>query len=690
MKFKTIVVLLLLVTVNLFAQVDRSLQPKPGPAPEIKLGDYQSFTLDNGLKVFVIENRKLPTVTFSLILDRDPILETSNVGYIEFAGQLLRRGTTSRTKTQIDEEIDFIGANLNTSSSSISGSSLTKHFDKLMNIFSDVLLNSNFNQEELDKLKKQSLSGLAAAKDEPDAIAGNLRKILTYGSDHPYGELMTEQTVDAINLELCKNYYKEYFRPNIGLLALVGDINVDEAKKLVTKYLAKWEKKDVKPIEYKSPSAPLVTKVGLFNRSASVQSVVSVAYPVDLKKNSEDLIKASVMNTLLGGTFSARLNQNLREKNGYTYGAGSSLSSDKLVGSFTASATVRNAVTDSAITEIFNEMKRLRNEKVSDVELDRIKNFLNGSFSRSLESPQTIARFALNIEMSKLPKDYYKNYLKNLSNVTADDIQEMAKKYLKPNNAHVVVVGNADEVAGNLKKFSVSGKIQYYDIYGIEYDPNMKKVEEGITAETIIEKYIEAIGGRKNISAVTDKTMESKGAVQGMDMKLTMSQKIPNKLFQELDFSVGKQTTVFDGEKGKVDGMGQVQYIEGDKLEELKYQSNMHIYLDYAKNNVKLELNGIETIDGNDAYKITTTIPSGTKSSQYYSKETGLKIREVNTVSTPQGSFTQTIDLSDYKEVEGVKYPFKLAQTMGPQSIVLEVTSIKVNTGLPDSMFEVK
>ncbi|MBK7104268.1 MAG: insulinase family protein [Ignavibacteriae bacterium] len=690
MKFKIVILFILFGVLSLVAQVDRTVQPKPGPAPEINMGEYESFTLDNGLKVFVIENHKLPKINFNLIIDRDPILEKENTGYIELAGQLLRRGTLTRSKEKIDEEIDFIGANLNTSGISISGSSLTKHFDKLMEIFSDVLLNSDFKQEELDKLKKQMLSGLAAAKEEPDAIASNLRSVLTYGADHPYGEVMTEQSVNSISLDMCKNYYKKFFKPNIGYLVFVGDINLKEAKKISEKFLSKWEKGEIENLTFPTPKAPLVTKVGISNRDASVQSVVNVTYPVELEKNSPDLIKASVMSAVLGGTFSARLNQNLREKHGYTYGAGSSLNSDKVIGNFNASATVRNSVTDSAITEIFNELKRLRNEKVPELELERIKSYLNGSFSRSLENPQTIARFALNIAMYNLPKDYYKNYLKNLSLVTADDVQEMAKKYLKPSNAQIIVVGNAKEVAENLKKFSVSGKVQYYDIYGKEYDPNVKKVEEGITAENIIEKFIEATGGREKISAVTDKIVEYKGVVQGMNIKLTMAQKAPNKLFQELDFSVGKQTTVFDGEKGKVEGMGQVQNLEGEMLDELKFQAILNSFLDYAKNNVKIELDGIETINGKDAYKIISTIPSGKKSTQYYDKETSLKIREVNSVTSPQGTFTQTIDLDDYRDVDGMKHPFKLAQTLGPQSINLEVTSVKTNSGLSDSMFEVK
>lgn len=690
MKFKIAVFLTLFTLINLVAQVDRKVQPKPGPAPEINLGEYETFTLTNGLKVFVIENHKLPKISFSLILDRDPILEKENAGYTELSGQLLRRGTATRTKDKIDEEIDFIGADLNTSSAGISGSALTKNFDKLMEIFSDVLLNSDFKQEELDKLKKQMLSNLASVKDDPEAIASNLRSVLTYGADHPYGEVMTEETVNSITLDMCKDYYKKYFKPNIGYLVFVGDINLKDAKKISEKYLGLWQKGDVEKVEFPLPKAPLITKVGISNRDASVQSVINVSYPVELKKNSPDLIKASVMSAILGGTFSARLNQNLREKHGYTYGAGSSLNSDKIIGSFNASATVRNSVTDSAVTEIFNEMKRIRNEKVEADELNRIKNYLNGSFSRSLESPQTIARFALNIAMYDLPKDYYKNYLKNLDNVTAEDVQEMAKKYLKPGNANIIVVGNAGEIADGLKKFSISGKIQYYDIYGNEYDPNLKKVEEGVTAESIIEKYIEATGGREKLSSITDKTMEFKGVVQGMNVKLTIAQKAPNKLFQELDFSVGKQTTIFDGEKGRVEGMGQVQNLEGEMLEDLKFQSILNSFLDYAKNNIKVELDGIETINGKDTYKIVTTIPSGKKTTHYYDKETSFKIREVNTINSPQGTFTQTIDLDDYKEVEGTKQPYKLTQSVGPQVIALEVTSIKMNIGLNDSMFELK
>ena len=689
MKVKFIFILVVLTFLGLNAQVDRSVRPEPGPAPEIKLGDYQSFELENGLKVFVIENNKLPKVNFSLVTVRNPVLEGNSKGYIDFAGDLLRRGTKNRTKEEIDEEIDFIGAGLSTSGGGISGSSLKKHFDSLMDIFSDILLNSEFKQEELDKLKKQTISGLAAAKEDPAAISANLRRALVYGKNHPYGEILTEETVSSVTLDQCQSFYEKYFRPNISLLAFVGDITLEEAKHYSEKYLGKWEPGMIENIDYEQPQPPLVRKVAISDRPVSVQSVINVAYPVDLKKNSQDIIKASEMNTLLGGTFSARLNQNLREDKGYTYGANSFLASDRFVGRFTASTTVRNSVTDSAITEIFNEMDRLRSEIVEEEELMRIKNFLTGSFSRALESPGTIARFALNIEINDLPKDYYRNYLKNLNNVTAQDVQEMAKKYLKPSSSYVIVVGQAEEIAGSLKKFSVSGKISYYDTYGTEYDPNLKKAAEGITAESVVEDYITAIGGREKLSGVKDKILKLKSSAEGMNLSLTIAQKKPNKLYQELDFSVGKQVTVFNGEKGKIEGMGQVQNIDGELLEDLKYQSSLHPFLYYSENGVQMNLVGIENIDGSDAYKIELTASNGKKYVHYYDVESGYKLREISSINTPQGSFTQIIDMGDYRETEGIMEPFILKQTMGPRTIELTVESIKYNTDLPDSMFEV-
>ncbi len=692
MKNKILVlVLMLFVSVCSFAQLDRSKKPEAGPAPEIKLGEYESFTLKNGLKVFVVTNRKLPVVAFNLVIDRDPILEGKNAGGTNMAGQLLRTGTKTRTKDKLDEEIDFIGATLSTSATNVYASSLKKHVNKLLDLMSDVTLNPSFKQEELDKIKKQTISGLAAAKEDPSAISSRVSNVVFFGKEHPYGEIETEETVNNINLDFCNEYYQTYFRPNASYLAIVGDITKVEAQKLVEKYFGKWQMKEVPKGTFASPKAPLVNKVALVDRPASVQSVLRLGYPVDLKKGSEDVIKATVMNTILGGSFTSRINKNLRETHGFTYGAGTSLRSDKLIGDFSASTTVRNSATDSAITEIINEMKKIRNDKVPDDELVLTKNYLTGNFARSLERPQTIASFAIDIERYNLPKDYYKNYLKNLNAVTSDELLTTAKKYIKPNNMNLVVVGNAEEIAKNLVRFSITGKIDYYDIYGEKYDPNVKKIPEGVTVDNVLAKYVEVIGGKANVEKVKDRTMKLKGSAQGMEVIVEISQKYPNKIFQIVDVGAGmfKMKTVFDGEKGKMEQMGQVQEIEGDALEDLKGNA-MDGMLDYTKYGYKVELAAVENINGKDAYKVVLTSASGRKSTQYYSVETGFMIRTISQISTPQGSATQTTDMDDYQEVQGMKYPFKITQSFGPQAIDLNVTSIEINTGLNDAVFEVK
>jgi phosphotransferase system IIB component len=361
------------------------------------------------------------------------------------------------------------------------------------------------------------------------------------------------------------------------------------------------------------------------------------------------------------------------------------LNPDKLVGSFSASAKVRNVVTDSAITEMFNEMKKIRNEKVSDKELQSAKNLLSGNFIRSLEQPSTIASFAINTALYNLPKDYYKNYLKSINTVTVDDVQIMAKKYIKPNNAIVLVVGSGEEVAKKLSKFSVSGKIDYYDVFGEKIDPNVKKVPEGVTVDLVLNKYVEAIGGKENILKVKDRTTKMSGAMRGMNITMTQTLKAPNKFYQLVDFGVGQQSTIFDGEKGKVSAMGQEQSMPPEQTELMKI-GLLYTMLEYKEKGIKYELTGMETINNKDAYRVSFTYPSGKKNTNYFDANTGLIIRQI----AEQGGGVQTVDFDDYREVQGVKYAFKMSVGTPNGTIDLITSSVEVNTNPNDSLFEIK
>jgi len=601
------------------------------------------------------------------------------------AGDLMNTGTTTRSKAQIDEAVDFIGARLNTSATGMYATSLKKHSDELLNLMTDVLYNPSFPNEELEKAKKQMLTGLKSQKDDPKAIASNIKSVLRYGDDHPYGEIVTEESVEAITVEDLKAYYNTYFRPNVAYLVIVGDISVKEAKKQAKKHFTKWESKEVPSYKYDQPKAFDVPQVVVANKDGSTQSTVSLSYNVNLKPGNPDAIKARVMNQVLGGgSFSARLFQNLREDKGFTYGAYSSLNSDELVGSFNAGANVRTSVTDSAFTEIIYEMKRMRTELVPEEDLAMVKNALIGSFSRSLEDPSTVARFALNIQKYNLSEDYYETYLERLAAVTPADVKAMADKYLTPENALILAVGDVPNMKASLAKFSKNGKVVMYDFYGKEV--KAMPLPADLTAEKVIENYIDAIGGSEALSAVNEYALDGNMTVQGMSINMKMFNRRPNHQCIETYMNGNLMSmTVFNGEAGKmVSPMGE-QKLEGEMLENMKAESILFPETQFAELGYKLELLGADNVEGEDVVKLKIISPTGKEQTTFYSRSTGLKVKEVS--QSPQGAATSTF--VEYAEVKGVKFPKKISQTVGPQSFDIVFESIQVNEGIDASKFDI-
>lgn len=686
-----IVAIVLATTQLSIAQLDRSKLPEPGPAREVKIGDYKSFTLKNGLKVFVIENNKLPRVSFDLVLNRLPLLEGEKAGYLSMVGDLMRRGTTNRTKEELDAEVDFIGASLGASSSAVFASGLSKYKEQVLEMMADIALNPTFPSEELEKIKTQTITDLTRQKDDPNSISGNLTSVLRNGKDHPYGELETEESIGRIEVSDIKNYHATYFKPNIAYLAIVGDIKKKEAEKLVKKYFAKWEKGDVPSKTHPTPTAPDKNLVALVDRSSSVQSVINITYPIELKPGSEDVIPATILNTILGGGSSARLFTNLREDKGYTYGAYSSLGSNRLIGNFSASASVRNEVTDSAVVEFMNELKAIRTEKVTEDELKLAISAVSGNFARSLESPQTVANFALSVERFNLPADYYTTYLKKVQSVTSDDVLRVAKKYIRPENAYVTVVGKGSEIAEKLKKF---GELKYYDIYGEEYVPAKGgSLPDGLTAQKVIDNYVSAIGGKDMIVKINDFTNNSSASFNGQNLEIVSIKKAPNKSFVRIvvggAFEV--QKAVFDGENMVTYKQGQKVPQDPKQLAVQKVEAMVIPEIGYQKAGVTSELIGAENVDGTNTYVVEITYDGGNKVTDYFSVESGLKVRRVTTVQGPQGEIVQAVDFKDYKEVNGVKFPHtQILPVGGGVKLTAKVSSIEINTSVSDDNFKVE
>lgn len=668
MKKVIIYIIFVLFTVgSVNAQVDRTKYPEPGVAPTLNIGNAETFTLPNGLKVYVVENHKLPRITFSLILDRDPILEGDKAGLTSMVGELMRSGTTLHTKEQLDEAIDQIGASISVSSTSATASSLSKYKTELLNLFSEILFQPSFPAVELDKIKKQFISGLASQKDDPKSISNVISNAVLYGKNHPYGERETEVTIGNVEVVDIQNYYNTYFKPNIGYLAIVGDITKKEAEKLVKQHFGNWKKGKVPTHSWPAVKGPEENQVILVDRPSSVQSVINVTYPVALEPNSSERISSSLLSYILGGGSSSRLFMNLRENKGYTYGAYSSLSPDKLIGSFSANASVRTEVTDSSVYQMLYELKHLLDENtITEEELVAAKAYLTGSFGRSLESPSTIASFALNSEIQKLPKDYYKNYLKNLDAVTVRELNKLAPKYIKPSNAYVVIVGNAAEFKEKLGEF---GKVTHYTAEG---DVEVKKeADASVSAGAVIEKYLLAIGGKEKVSSINTLRQEAEAEVQGM--KISQVIQVDKKQGKALHLTLmGPQELsrlTITRDKVTATSMGAEQDLPAAAGNALKAMLDIVPELNYASNGTMLSLDGISDVNGEDAYKVIME-KGDVKNTDYFSVATGLKLKSESPIN---GEATY----SDYKQFDGVKFPTVITVNNPQMPVTLKMVIVK-------------
>lgn len=675
---------LLLATLAGTAQdIDRSKAPKPGPAPVINIADPASFMLPNGLKVFVVTNKKLPQVSATLTIDRDPVFEGDKAGLISMTGSLMRRGTAKMDKSTLDEAVDFLGGELSTSSSSVSASALKKSFPKLMELMADVALRPAFDSRELETVRKQTLSGLVQAKDDPNAIANNVSSMLMYGKDHPYGEVETEKSVQRVTVADIKKYHQTYWKPNIAYLILVGDITVEEARSMATRHFGSWAKAAVPAGKYNPVAAPGKTYVAVVDRPSSVQSVISINAPVQLKPGAPDAIPASVMANVLGGGFSSRLNQNLREKYGFTYGAGGDVSPDKLVGSFSASASVRNEKTDSAVGQFLYEFKRIRSEIASDSEVTALKNYMSGGFARSLENPATVAAFALNVARYQLPKDYYRTYLTRLAAVKPTDVKDMAGKYVPANNLIITIVGNAREIAKGLEKY---GEVKYFDIDGNPIAaPVVKEVSGDVTAESVLRKALQAYGGEEAIAAIKDASLTGTMGLMGQTFAYVQQHVMPDGYFAAIKMGeMALMTQKKAGSEYSASMQGASMPVEGDAKADLDAKAMLYEERYYLSTpGYQFELQGIEAVEGKEAYKMKITSPGGSTSTSFFDVATGLRVKDMREQELgPMGKVVMTTTFKEYKAYNGVQIPVKVNIDAGPLKQDIDITDVKINTGL--------
>lgn len=676
---KTIIALGLFLTITMQAQ-DRT-QPKPGPSPKINIKKPETFTLQNGLKVMVVENHKLPRVSFSLTIDNAPYAEGDKKGVDELTGSLIGSGTQKITKDAFNEEVDFLGADINFSSSGAYASGLSKYGPRVLELMADGALNPVFTQEEFDKEKTKLIEGLKAQEKSVPAVAGRVSNVLAFGKNHPFGEYLSEETIKNVTLDDVKKNYSTYFVPGKAYLVIIGDVKLKDTKKMVEKLFSGWQKAEAPSLSYSDPKNVQYTQINFVDMPNAVQSEIGLVNTVTLQMKDPDYFPAILANQVLGGDFNSYLNMNLREAHGWTYGARSSISGSRYVSTFKSSTQVRNAVTDSAVVEFMKEIKRIRTEKVTDEVLNNVKAGYIGRFVMQIEKPQTVARYALNIETENLPADFYENYIKNINAVTADDVMRVANKYFLGDNTRIIIVGKGSEVLPGLEKLKIP--MFYFDKFGnpVEKPAVKKTVPAGVTAKTVLDNYINAIGGEKALKAVKTISTVATGTIQGTALEMTTKASSANKKMVEMKamgMSMMKQVV---NEKGAYAiQQGQRKDYSGDELAEKKETAVPFEELALAKK-AGLTLEGIESINGNDAYAVKNG-----KSTLYFDVKSGLKVAEAKTVEQGGQKMTQMVNFSDYKDVKGVKVPYKMVMNVGVE-LELNTTEVKINEGVTDADF---
>jgi predicted Zn-dependent peptidase len=690
MMKKLYTLLLVLFAGSLTAQIDRTQMPKPGPAPEINLEDPQRFELKNGLKVLVVENHKLPRVSVQLRIDNPPIAEGDKSGVSSLTGSLLGKGSKSISKDDFNEEIDFLGARLNFGAQSAFASSLSKYFPRILELMADAAINPNFTQEEFDKEKDKLITGLKTQEKDVKAIAGRVQRALAYGTDHPYGEFTTETTVNNVKLADVIQFYDNYFVPANAYLVIIGDVNLEETKELVETHFTPWTKAVPPSFQFSKPSDVQYTQISFVDVPNAVQSEISVQNLVNLKMKDEDYLSGLMANEILGGGGEGRLFLNLREDKGYTYGSYSGLGDDKYAPSrFRAVASVRNAVTDSSVVELLKEIDKIRETPVTAEELKNTKAKYVGRFVMALEDPETIARYALNIETEDLPKDFYKTYLEKLNAISVTDVQNAAQKYFSSDNARVVVTGKGSEVLENLQKVAVNGKtvpVKYFDKYAAPTEkPNYEAAEmpAGFGIKDVMNNYIKAVGGKAKLEGVNSYVLIAEAEMQGMKLNLEQKKTSKNQSMTDVKVmgnSMSKQ--VLNNETGYVVMQGQRKEMDEAELKKTREESAPFPELGYLNGGVALD--GMEDVNGKKAYKVKVS----EEKTLYYDVETGLKVQEVTKAEMMGQQMTTTTTYSDYREVQGIMFPYSIAQTVGPQSFEFIVSEIKINEGVTDADFE--
>jgi zinc protease len=461
---------------RLAAQVDRSQPPTLPLPPALKLPAPQTTTLGNGLELAVVEMHKVPVVDVQVLVDagsgRDP---ADLPGLATFTALMLQQGAGRRGALEIADEAAFLGAQL-TSGASYDVANVSLHVPKrrleaALDLLADVMLRPSFADSEVLRQRELRRAQIVQLADNPVAMAGIAFPAIVYGGGHPYGRPLngTAAATAALTRDRVAGFYGTWYRPNGTRVLVVGDVTPAEARRLLATRFEAWERGAAAAAPTAATPVPAARAVFLVDKPGAAQSVIRIGH-VGIARSNPDYFALHVLNTILGDAFTSRLNQNLRETHGYTYGAFSQFAAWRLAGPFVASASVVTAKTDSALIQFLKELRRIRDEAVSDAELAKAKAYITLGLPGDFETTGSAAARLRELLVYGLPLDYFDHYNDRINAVTTADVQRVARQYIDPDHFDIVIVGDKTQIEAGIKALN-EGPIVYRDLWGQEPRP---------------------------------------------------------------------------------------------------------------------------------------------------------------------------------------------------------------------------
>ena len=451
-----------LLTSPIAAQVDRSTPPKPGPPPEVKLPEIQKRALSNGLTVWIVEQHEVPVVQVDLIVKSGSAVDPAGkFGLASFTAAMLDEGAGTRDALQIADAIDFLGAQIVTGSS-VDASSVRLHVPvarlaEALPVMADVALRPTFPPREIDRLRDERLTDLQQARDDPAEIVRAAFPLAVFGPEHRYGTggAGTTGSIKSFTADDLRGFHASQYQPGGAALLIVGDVTADVAMPLLEESFGKWNAaagaatNKVVP----EPAQLRVRRVVIVDKPGAAQSQIRIGW-VGVPRSTTDYYAIEVLNTILGGSFTSRLNQNLREQHGYAYGAGSAFDMRRVSGSFFAAAGVQTDKTGESVGEFFKELTGML-KPIPAEEVSRAKNYIALGYPRDFETTRDIAAELADMFVYTLPDDYFNSYVQKIQAVTPEQVQAAAKKYIQPDKFAVVIVGDKKTIEAPVRALNL-------------------------------------------------------------------------------------------------------------------------------------------------------------------------------------------------------------------------------------------